>query len=138
MPLKTTTLARWKVKYQRATGYIALGTFVIVLYGLVRDLHASPFFPFRMPFWVFILVFFGLAAAGIVILADLDWRFIFMNEQAQSTLKNPLLYTIIFQSAWLLTHHGKPVNDLEERLRQAYRNVGVEEEFDRALRELRQ
>ncbi len=136
--MRSNTLARWKVKYQRATSYIALGTFAIVLYGLVRDLHASPFFPVMMPFWMFVVIFFGLAAVGIVILADLDWRFIFMQEQAQSTLKNPLLYTIIFQSAWLLTHHGKPADGLEERLREAYRNVGVEEEFDRALRELRQ
>lgn len=130
-------MARWKVKYQRATGYIALGTFVIVLYGLVQNLHASPFFPLQMPFWMFVVLFFGLAAVGIIILADLDWRYIFLPEQAQGILKNPLLYTIIFQSAWLLAHHERPTEEMEEKIREAYESIGVEKEFQDVLRELR-
>lgn len=136
--MKTDTLARWKVKYQRATGYIALATFLIVLYGLIRELHASPFFPIRMEFWMFVVLFFGLAAIGIVILADLDWRYIFLKEQAQGILKNPLLHTIILETAWFLVHHDGPIDSLEEKMREAYRDIGVEQEFDEVLRELRQ
>lgn len=136
--MRTSTLARWKVKYQRATGYIALGTFVIVLYGLIRELHASPFFPLRLPFWMFVLMFFGLAAVGIVVLAELDWRYMFLREQAQTVSKNPLLYPHMFQSAWFLAHHGKNLRFAEDRLREAYRGIGVEEEFDEILRQLRE
>ncbi len=135
--MKTSTLARWKVKYQRATGYIALGTFVIVLYGLIRDLHASPFFPLKLPFWAIVVLFFGVAILGIPILAELDWRYIFKREQAQTILKNPLLYATIFQSAWLLVHHDTDIKELEGRLREVYRGIGVEEEFDDLLSRLK-
>ncbi len=135
--MKVGTLARWKVKYQRATGYIALGTFIIVLYGLIRELHRSPFFPIQLEFWMFVLIFFGIAFAGIIILADLDWRYVFKNEQAQNVLKSPLLYTMMFQSAWLLVHHDGNTATLEENLKAVYRHIGVEDEFEGILRELK-
>jgi hypothetical protein len=128
--------ARWKVKYQRATGYIALGTFIIVLYGLIRELYASPYFPFKPDFALFTLLFMGIAFALIVAIAELDWRYMFKNEQAQIVTKAPLLNVIVYQSAWMVNQNPNPV--LEQMLRQTFRSVGAEKMFNDTLRELGQ
>ena len=129
--------ARWKTKYQRATGYVALATFLIVLYQLVRDLYASPYTIWKPTFPVFAVAAFGLAIAAIIIIAELDWRFVFAHEQAQTNVKNPLMYPMIYWSVWMLTHsptiQRKDHPEIEQRLRETFRAMDAEDLFNQLL-----
>jgi uncharacterized protein (DUF2062 family) len=128
--------ARWKTKYQRVAGYVGLATFAIVLLQLIRDFYTSnPYFAFGLEFPVFAAFALGIAVLGIVILAELDWRFVFAHEQAQTNIKNPLMYPMVYWSAWMLTHSSHHP-EIEAKLRETFRGMDAEELFDSLMKEL--
>ena len=130
---------RWKVKYQRVTGYVSLATFVIVLYQLVRDLWSSPYLPWKPEdFGIFLLL--ALAAAGVLfgLLAQWDWMSVFPAEMGISHAKDPMFFSTAFRDATMLHRFHHDDSAIEMALRVMYFNVGREPEFTNALRLVRE
>jgi len=129
---------RWKVKLQRVSGYVSLATFLIVLLQLVRDLYASPYVPWRPDdFTVFFLLAIALSGAVFLLLAELDWRLVFPAEIGVSHSRDPMFFSTAFRDAAVL--HGLQGDNpqTESILRNMYRSVGREREWDEALEMVR-
>jgi len=125
-------LALWKVKLARATGYLTLINSLMLLYLFTQQIYSVPWIQERFTFATFVMIAYALGILGFVVLAELDWRYVFLKESGFITSKQPAMVMECFRSAYLLHRakaEGNDVSEAFERLRKAFKISGYEEEF---------
>ncbi|HDD68943.1 MAG TPA: hypothetical protein ENG61_01120 [Candidatus Korarchaeota archaeon] len=125
-------LALWKVKLARATGYLTLINSFMLLFLFAQQIYGIPWVQEHFSFTTFVCIAYLLGIIAFLLLAELDWRFIFLKESGYITSKQPAMITECFRSAYMLhkaKEEGKDVSEIFEKLRKAFRMVGYEEDF---------
>lgn len=126
------TLTLWKVKITRASGYLSIINTFMLLYLFTQQIYQLPLIKGHFSGKTFFLLVYLVAFVGFLILAELDWRFVYLRESGFHTSKQPAMITECFRSAYLLykaKEEGKDIASAFEKLRLAFRLTGYEREF---------
>lgn len=81
----------WKLKITRAAGYLSVVNSFMILFVFAKELYSIPWIGGHFSFREFMVVAYGLAVVGFIVLAELDWHFMFKREQSYTLMRNPLL-----------------------------------------------
>ena len=92
----------WKLKITRAASYLSIVNSFMILFVFASELYSVPWIGSRFSFREFIAVTYILAVIGFLLLAELDWRFMFKREQSYALTRNPLLPAQCFMVEYLL------------------------------------
>ena len=125
-------LALWKVKLARATSYLTLINSFMLLFLFAQQIYGISWIQEHFAFATFVTITYALGILGFIVLAELDWRYVFLKESGFITSKQPAMVTECFRSAYLLhraKQEGNDVSEAFEKLRRAFKISGYEEEF---------
>jgi len=92
----------WKLKITRAASYLSVANSFMILFVFVKELYSVPWIMERFSFREFVGISYLLAIIGFVILAQLDWHFMYKREQSYALTRNPLLPAQCFTARYLL------------------------------------
>jgi hypothetical protein len=92
----------WKLKITRAASYLSVANSFMILFVFVKELYSIPWIAERFSFREFVGISYLLAIVGFVILAQLDWHFMYKREQSYALTRNPLLPAQCFTARYLL------------------------------------
>ena len=92
----------WKLKITRAASYLSIANSFMILFVFAKELYSVPWIASRFSFREFVGVTYTLAVIGFVLLAELDWHFMFKREQSYALTRNPLLPAQCFMIEYLL------------------------------------
>ncbi len=125
-------LPLWKLRITRAAGYLSIVNTLMLLYVFSKQLYDWPFVREHFEFRQFVALAYSLALIGFIILAEIDWHYIYRREIGFQVSRNPMAVTECFRSAFMLyqaEQAGKDVGKAFQKLRKAFRLAGYEEEF---------
>lgn len=92
----------WKLKITRAASYLSIVNSFMILFVFASELYSVPWIASRFSFREFVGVTYALAVVGFLLLAELDWHFMFKREQSYALTRNPLLPAQCFMVEYLL------------------------------------
>jgi len=122
----------WKIKIQRVMGYVSLVNSSMILFLFAQQLHEWPFIKNHISFKAFIITAYLLGILGVLIMAEIDWKFLFRREVGYNVSRNPIAITECLRSAYILhkmKEGGIDISDVFEKLRLAFYLAGYEREF---------
>jgi len=125
-------LTFWKVKLTRASSYLTVINSLMLLYLFAQQIYGIPCIQEHFEFATFMAITYAAGVIGFVILAEFDWRYVFLKESGFITSKQPAMITECFRSAYLLhkaKQEGNDVRAVFKKLRNAFRISGYEEVF---------
>jgi hypothetical protein len=92
----------WKLKITRAASYLSVANSFMILFVFVKELYSVPWIAARFSFREFVGISYLLAIIGFIVLAQLDWHFMYKREQSYALTRNPLLPAQCFTARYLL------------------------------------
>ncbi len=92
----------WKLKITRAASYLSIVNSFMILFVFAKELYSVPWIGEHFTFREFMVIAYALAVLGFIILAELDWHFMYKREQSYALTRNPLLPAQCFMSEYLL------------------------------------
>ncbi|WP_238516183.1 hypothetical protein [Thermococcus gammatolerans] len=92
----------WKLKITRAASYLSIANSFMILFVFAKELYSVPWIALGFSFREFVGVTYALAVVGFMLLAELDWHFMFKREQSYALTRNPLLPAQCFMIEYLL------------------------------------
>ncbi|AMQ18376.1 hypothetical protein [Thermococcus peptonophilus] len=95
-------LVLWKLKITRAASYLSIANSFMILFVFVKELYSVPWIAERFSFREFVGIAYALAIVGFIVLAQLDWHFMYKREQSYALTRNPLLPAQCFTTLYLL------------------------------------
>jgi hypothetical protein len=110
-------LVLWKLKITRAAGYLSIANSFMILFVFVKELYSVPWIAKAFSFREFVGIAYALAIVGFIILAQLDWHFMYKREQSYALTRNPLLPAQCFTTLYLLEKAIEEVRITEEEAR---------------------
>lgn len=125
-------LVLWKIKVQRVMGYVSLANSSMILFLFAQQLYKWPFIKNHISFKAFIITAYFLGILGVLIMAEIDWKFLFKREVGYNVSRNPIAVTECLRSVYILhkmKEEGKDIGDVFKKLRLAFYLAGCEREF---------
>ncbi|NJF25532.1 hypothetical protein [Thermococcus sp. Bubb.Bath] len=115
----------WKLKITRAASYLSVANSFMILFVSVKELYSVPWRAAWSSFREFVGISYLLAIIGFIILAQLDWHFMYKREQSYVLTRNPLLPAQCFTARYLLEKAIKDGSIIEEEARKVVSSLGL-------------
>lgn len=92
----------WKLKITRAASYLSIANSFMILFVFAKELYSVPWIGRHFTFREFMVIAYTIAVLGFIVLAEVDWHFMYKREQSYALTRNPLLPAQCFMSEYLL------------------------------------